>query len=120
MVNDFLAKWAPDPKQRLVQSINDLVGIMRQYGNRIIWVRQEFEPNLSDAFPEMKTKDIRITIRGTAGSQIDPDLAVAHSDPVVIKKRYSAFYNTDLDQLLHRWRPDGLFWPGLIRMPASG
>jgi nicotinamidase-related amidase len=113
MVNDFLAKWAPDPKQRLVHSINDLVGIMRQCGHPIIWVRQEFEPNLSDAFPEMKTKDIRITIRGTAGSQIDPDLAVAQSDPVVIKKRYSAFYNTDLDQLLHRWRPDALILAGI-------
>ncbi|HXM12755.1 MAG TPA: cysteine hydrolase [Terriglobales bacterium] len=113
MVNDFLAKWAPDPKQRLVHSINDLVGIMRQCGHPIIWVRQEFEPNLSDAFPEMKTKDIRITIRGTAGSQIDPDLAVAQSDPVVIKKRYSAFYNTDLDQLLHRLRPDALILAGI-------
>ena len=26
MVNDFLAKWAPAPKQELVRSINDLVG----------------------------------------------------------------------------------------------
>jgi isochorismate hydrolase len=48
-----------------------------------------------------------------AGSQIDPDLAVAQSDPVVIKKRYSAFFNTDLDQLLHRLRPDALILAGI-------
>ena len=113
MVNDFLEKWAPAPKQRLVRSINDLVGIMRQYGHPIIWVRQEFEPDLGDAFREMKTKGIRITIKGTVGSQIDPDLAVAQSVPVVIKKRYSAFYKTDLDQLLRRLRPDALILAGI-------
>jgi len=113
MVNDFLEKWASAPKQRLVRSINDLVGIMRQCGHPIIWVRQEFEPDLGDAFREMKTRGIRITIKGTVGSQIDPDLAVAESDPVVIKKRYSAFYKTDLDQLLSRLRPDALILAGI-------
>ena len=113
MVNDFLEKWAPAPKQRLVRSINDLVGIVRQCGHPIIWVRQEFEPDLGDAFREMKTKGIRITIKGTAGCQIDPDLAVAQSDLVVIKKRYSAFYKTDLDQLLRRLRRDALILAGI-------
>ncbi len=113
MVNDFLQKWEPSPKLRLVRSINDLVCVMRRYGHPIIWVRQEFEPDLSDAFPEMKTKGIRITIKGTSGSQIDPDLAVAQADPVVIKKRYSAFYNTALDQVLHRFSPDALILAGI-------
>lgn len=36
---------------------------MRQRGCPIVWVRQEFEPDLSDAFQEMRTKDIRI-VRG--------------------------------------------------------
>jgi len=113
MLNDFLAKWAPTSKQQLVRSINDLVGLMRQRGHAIIWVRQEFEPDLRDAFPEMKTKGIRITIKGTVGCQIDSDLAIAQTDPVVIKKRYSAFYDTDLDQMLHRLRPDALILAGI-------
>jgi maleamate amidohydrolase len=108
MLNDFLAKWAPAPKQRLVRSINDLVGLMRQGAHPIIWVRQEFEPDLRDAFPEMRSKGIRITIKGTAGCQVASDLAIAQSDHVVIKKRFSAFYNTDLDQMLRRLRPDVL------------
>jgi maleamate amidohydrolase len=54
MVNDFLEKWAQAPRQQLVRSINDLAGLMRQLGRPIIWVRQEFEPDLRDAFPEMK------------------------------------------------------------------
>jgi len=113
MVNDFLEKWAPAPKQQLIRSINDLVGLMRESGHPIIWVRQEFEPDLRDAFPEMKTKNIRITIKGTAGCEIASDLAVAPSDPVVIKKRYSAFFGTDLDQMLHRLKPDVLILAGI-------
>src|ERR1700704_1845824 len=108
MLNDFLDKWEPAPKQRLIRSINDLVNVMRHCGHPVIWVRQEFEPDLRDAFPEMKTKRIRITIKGTAGCQIASDLAIAPSDPVVIKKRYSAFYGTDLDQMLQQLRPDAL------------
>jgi isochorismate hydrolase len=78
-----------------------------------IWVRQEFEPDLSDAFPEMRTKGIRITIKGTRGCQIVADLAVASSDTVLIKKRYSAFYQTELDQLLRRLRPDAIILAGI-------
>lgn len=113
VVNDFLENWAPAPKQRLVRSINDLVGLMRQRGCPIVWVRQEFEPDLSDAFQEMRTKGIRITIKGTTGCQIASDLAVASSDPVLIKKRYSAFYQTELDQLLRRLRADAIILAGI-------
>jgi nicotinamidase-related amidase len=113
MLNDFLKQWAPAQKQPLVQSINDLVGLMRQRGYPIIWVRQEFEPDLRDAFPEMKAKGIRITIKGTAGCEIASDLAKAPSDPVVIKKRYSAFFATELDQILQRLTPDALILAGI-------
>ena len=113
MVNDFLAKWAPAQKQQLVRSINELVGVMRQHGHPIIWVRQEFDPDLHDAFPEMRAKGIQVTIKGTTGCQIDSELAIAPSDPVVVKKRYSAFYNTGLDQILHRLKPDVIVLAGI-------
>jgi nicotinamidase-related amidase len=113
MLNDFLERWEQTARERLVLSINDLVGIMRQCGHPIIWVRQEFEPDLRDAFPEMRAKDIRIAIKGTTGCEIASDLATAPSDPVVIKKRYSAFYGTDLDQMLHRLGPDAIILAGI-------
>jgi nicotinamidase-related amidase len=123
MLNDFLRAWAPSSRQRLVQSTNALVGILRGRSRPIVWVRQEFQPDLRDAFPEMRAKGIRITIRGTEGSQIVSDLAVAPSDPVVIKKRYSAFYGTTLDGILTGLNPDGLILAGInthacIRMAA--
>src|ERR1035438_6444098 len=80
---------------------------MRDASRPVIWVRQEFEPDLSDAFPEMKMKGIHIVIKGTAGSQIDSQLTTAPSDTVIVKKRYSAFFGTDLDEILGSLQPDG-------------
>jgi nicotinamidase-related amidase len=123
MLNDFLQTWAPAARQRLVRATNELVAILRSHKRPVIWVRQEFQPDLADAFPEMRAKGIRITIQGTQGCQIASDLAVDPSDTVLIKKRYSAFYGTTLDQVLADLRPDGLILAGInthacIRMAA--
>jgi maleamate amidohydrolase len=90
VLNDFLTRWPPKSRQRLTQSINDLAGIMREFGRPVVWVRQEFEADLRDAFPEMRAKGIRTTIRGTPACEIVSELAVDSTDPVVVKKRYSA------------------------------
>jgi hypothetical protein len=50
MLNDFLVEWEEGSKARLFSSINDLVTMMRQRRHPIIWVREEFEPDLRDAF----------------------------------------------------------------------
>jgi len=123
MLNDFLQTWPPASKQSLVRSTNALVDIVRSHGRPVIWVRQEFRPDLQDAFPEMRAKGIRITIQGTHGCQIVSELTVNPSDTVLIKKRYSAFYGTSLDQVLVDLGPDGLILAGInthacIRMAA--
>jgi nicotinamidase-related amidase len=82
MLNDLLQAWAPASKERLIHSINSLAGTMRDYERPVIWTRQEFEPDLRDAFPEMRAKGIRITIKGTPGSEIDCELKVGPSDCV--------------------------------------
>ena len=113
MLRDFLESWEPARKERLVHSINELVGVMRSFMHPVVWVRQEFEPNLRDAFPEMRAKGIRITIEGTPGCEILPELAVDPSDIVIVKKRYSAFYGTPLDEILARLRPDSIILAGI-------
>ena len=113
MLQDFLESWEPARRERLVRSINELVGLMRSRGHAVLWVRQEFEPDLRDAFPEMKAKGIRKTIEGTPGCQMVAELAVSPSDPVIIKKRYSAFFGTTLDETLARLRPDTIVLAGI-------
>ncbi len=123
LVNDFLDSWPAAARERLVRSTNELIVLMRAANYPVIWVRQEFEADLHDAFVEMRAKEIRITIRGTRGAQIASELTVDPSDAVVIKKRYSAFFGTDLNQLLAGLHPDALILAGInthacIRMTA--
>ena len=56
---------------------------------------------------------MQITIQGTPGCQIASELAVAPSDTIIVKKRYSAFYGTALAQLLAGLEPDGPILAGL-------
>ncbi len=113
MLNDFWVVQDPARKDSLVRAINGLVGAMRASGHPVIWVRQEFEADLSDAFPEMREKRIYITIKGTPGCQMISELAVIPSDPVIVKKRYSAFFGTALDELLKALDPDSLILAGI-------
>src|SRR5271169_5204327 len=113
MLVDFLNDWEPDRKKRLVSSINELAGIMRSFSHPVIWVPQEFEPDLRDAFPEMRAKGIHIKIKGTPGCGILSELAVAPSDVVIVKKRYSAFYGTNLDETIARLGPDAIILAGI-------
>jgi nicotinamidase-related amidase len=123
MLNDFLRRWEPARRRELTGSINALAGVIRSGLHPVIWVRQEFEPDLSDAFPEMRAKGIHINIRGTEGCQIVPELMVADGDVVIVKKRYSAFFGTDLDSMLERFGADCVVLAGInthacIRMTA--
>ena len=102
MLRDFLDSWDASRKHHLLESINQLTGEMRSRVHPVIWVRQEFEPDLRDAFLEMKAKALHKTVRGTAGSEIVPELVIAPSDIVIVKKRYSAFFGTNLDETLVR------------------
>ena len=100
MLVDFLDPWADADRAPLVAAIQSLAQAFRAARHPIIWVRQEFEPDLSDAFREMRRKTIRITIKGTPGCKIVPELTPHADDLHVIKKRYSAFFGTRLDQLI--------------------
>jgi nicotinamidase-related amidase len=113
MASDFLEKWEPMRREELVRSINELTGMMRSRSRPVLWVRQEFEPDLRDAYPEMRAKGIRITIKGTPGCEIIPELTVAEFDRVIVKKRYSAFYGTNLDKILAQLKPDALILAGI-------
>jgi nicotinamidase-related amidase len=113
MLNDFLEKWDRSDRDQLVDRVNGLVQIMRQASRPVIWVRQEFKSDLSDAFPEMRAKNIHIVIKGTYGAQIDSQLKVGPSEVVIVKKRYSAFFGTELDKILNHLQPDGLILCGI-------
>jgi nicotinamidase-related amidase len=113
MLRDFLDTWEPSRRERLVASINELVATFRCLELPVLWVRQEFEPDLRDAFPEMRARSIRITIKGTPGCEILPSLAHRSTDRTIVKKRYSAFFGTVLDETLAQLSPDAVLLAGI-------
>lgn len=97
----------------LCSSINELTELARAHGHPVVWVRQEFEPDLSDAMMDMKTENIHMFIKGTKGPLLLDELARASSDLELVKKRYSMFFQTDLDGLLQRLGIDHIILAGV-------
>jgi nicotinamidase-related amidase len=113
MLVDFLDRWPATDRAALVAAIRALVDGFRAAGHPIVWVRQEFAPDLTDAFGEMRRDNIRVTIEGTPGSAIIPELVPAAHDLQVVKKRYSAFFGTQLDDIIRMHGIDMLVRAGV-------
>ena len=114
MLNDCFGHAELDRlRASLCSSINQLTALARAKGFPVIWVRQEFEPDLSDAFLDMKRESIRMFIRGTRGPLILDELERCESDIEIVKKRYSMFYGTDLESLLRDLETNSLILAGI-------
>ncbi len=88
MLNDCFGHAELDRKRTaLCSSINQLTALARANNLPVIWVRQEFEPDLSAAFLDMKRENIRMFIKGTSGSLIIDELLRHDSDMEIVKKR---------------------------------
>ena len=123
MLNDFLDRWEPESRSRLIANTNQLIAAFRSADRPIIWVRQSFNPDLSDAFLEMRDRQIAVTIEGTRGAEIHGDLNRKLADTDITKKRYSAFFRTNLDEVLSTFGVDRVTIAGVnthacIRMAA--
>ena len=97
----------------LCSAINELTAMARAAGTPVIWVRQEFEPDLSDAMMDMKRKNIHMFIKGTDGPLLLDELDRATTDLEVVKKRYSMFFRTELDALLEQHGTDQIILAGV-------
>jgi nicotinamidase-related amidase len=89
-------------RPKLARNTNALAAMARESRSKVIWIKQVFAADLHDAFLEIKKSGHGIVIEGTPGANLLPELVVYPSDSVIIKKRYSAFFGTDLDGILNR------------------
>ncbi|QJR09257.1 Phenazine biosynthesis protein PhzD [Usitatibacter rugosus] len=114
LLEDFFAN-PPLSEQRgaLSAAVNELASFARENAFPVIWVRQEFEPDLSDAFRSMRETGTRITIRGTTGCDLIKEIERRPSDVEIVKKRYSAFFGTQLAQRLESARCSQLIIGGV-------
>ncbi len=114
MLNDCFGHAELDRlRATLCASVNQLTNFARAKKFPVIWVRQEFAPDLCDAFIDMKKENIRMFIKGTSGPLILDELIRFDSDIELVKKRYSMFFGTDLDSLLMDLQIDSLILAGV-------
>ena len=114
MLNDsFLSEQLSAKRDELCDSINKLLYFARENQFHIIWIRQEFKADLSDAFLEMRDENINMYIEGTFGSKTLEELERMDDEREIIKKRYSAFFQTELDDLLKTLNPSFLVLAGV-------
>ncbi len=95
--------------QACVPAIRTMLDQARQVGMKAVWVKTEHAP-WTDTAPWVgrirKLQDIRknpICVKGTWGAEFY-ELEPKANEPIVIKHRYNAFLNTDLDMILQSMR----------------
>jgi nicotinamidase-related amidase len=112
MQNDALGPLPAASVDRLIAGQNRLARAFRAKGLPVILVRGEFKADLSDAFLEMRRKGLSVSIEGTPGAALHPDLERGADDIEIVKKRYSTFFRTNLDDVLAE--------RGVIRVVLAG
>lgn len=108
MQNDFVLEGAvmqvKEAKNQL-PGIRRLIGMCRELEVPVIYTIQETDPVFCPleiaSFPHLKDAGMR---KGTDGMQIVDELAPHPEDIVIRKRRFSAFYQTDLEIILRNIR----------------
>ncbi len=96
-----------------------LIAAAREAGLRIAYTREGHRPDLSDCPPAKLERSRhagaeigstgplgRLLVRGEPGHGLVDELQPRADEPVIDKPGYSAFHQTDLDQILRGWGTD--------------
>jgi len=114
MLQDFFRDGRlKDHRGDLAKSINGLAENGREKNLPVIWFRQEFKEDLSDAFLALRKTGTALTIENTNGCRLLPELNKLEDDYEIVKKRYSGFFGTGLDGLLDGLKIDTLIIAGV-------
>jgi ureidoacrylate peracid hydrolase len=96
LVNDYLEPAGAMPAQDcgpIIEANRRLATAAREAGATIVWIR----PGHLDETDGLFRKRIVHALEGTWGGELHPDLGVIEGERVLCKRRYSAFFQTDLD-----------------------
>lgn len=99
MLNDFIdekgALYCGDQARTIIPFVRDRLSTFRKNGDPVIFLQDSHDENDREF-----TKFPKHCIKDTWGSEIIPELAPVHGEKIVPKKRYSGFYETDLEKIL--------------------
>lgn len=115
MQRDFIDKGAPiecPGGRELIAPIQRLLSVARQKRLPVIYTQEAHRSQGVDFGRELDGEEPVHCVEGTPGIEIVPDLAMEQGDFLIVKRRYSAFFATDLDLLLRGLNIDTLVLTG--------
>ncbi len=95
--------------RRILPTLQRLLSESRKRGYPIIFACDSF---LKEDFIFKGKMKVR-SLRGTEGAEVIEDLKPEPTDMVLPKRRFSAFFKTDLDQTLRTWGVDTIVVTGI-------
>ena len=110
MLNDFVTGALGCPRaQAIVQPTKELLDEARKNNVPVIYCNDSHHKGID--------KELELwgdhAIRGTKGAEIIPEIAAQENDFIILKRRYSSFFQTDLDWLLKELKVDTVIITGL-------
>jgi nicotinamidase/pyrazinamidase len=101
MLNDFLRKdgalYCGDKSREIIPFVKGKIEEFHKNEDLVVFICDSHAPDDIEfkIFPKH-------CVAGTEGGQIIDELPVDDKDPIIRKTRYSAFYNTNLDDVLQK------------------
>jgi nicotinamidase-related amidase len=97
MLNDFVTgNLACERAQRIIPNISRLADASRRVGDIVVYSNDAHLPEVDAEFKIWGPH----AVAGTRGAQVIPELTPRAGDFIVPKRRYSGFFNTDLNLVL--------------------
>lgn len=112
MLRDFIAAdgvlTTGEAGRSIIGFVQEKIGEFRDAGCPVVFICDNHEPDDKEfeMFPAH-------CVAGTPGSEIIPELEVKPGDKIIKKRRYSAFFGTELDLFLREKQVDGIFLVGV-------
>lgn len=116
MQRDFIDAGAPiecPGGREIISPIQQLLDLGHRRGVPVIYTQEAHRGQGVDFGRELDGEEPVHCVEGTPGVEIIPDLAPRPGDFVIVKRRYSAFFATDLDLLLRGLEVDTLILTGV-------
>jgi nicotinamidase-related amidase len=116
MQHDFVDEDAPIAcrgAKEIVPNLQALTRLARAAGIPVIYTKESHRRQKIDFGLELEYGEIEHCVEGTRGIEIIDELRPHESDYVLVKRRYSGFFATDLDLLLKGLGVDTLVLTGV-------
>ena len=115
MQHDFVDPDAPlaaEGATDIISPIAELLEVAREAGVRVVHVNERHRPSGVDYGIQLEVEPPHC-VEGTRGAEIVDELAARDDEPLVVKRRYDGFFDTDLRAILQVWEIENLLFTGV-------